>query len=133
MPGKFHGQRSLAGYSPWDCKESDTTERTEHTHTILIQVFRKHKPHLGHRLGAVRKDVSTAMMQEVGLMLLGLGMRVSAGTPASQSPGIPVKIQISRPHPKSEELEILHLERGVHISQALPFPQGRLALKLESH
>ena len=25
--GKFHGQRSLAGYSPWGCKESDTTER----------------------------------------------------------------------------------------------------------
>ena len=23
-----HGQRSLAGYSPWDCKESDTTETT---------------------------------------------------------------------------------------------------------
>ena len=21
-----HGQRSLVGYSPWDCKESDTTE-----------------------------------------------------------------------------------------------------------
>ena len=27
---KFHGQRSLAGYSPWGHKESDTTE---HTHT----------------------------------------------------------------------------------------------------
>ena len=26
MPGEFHGQRILAGYSPWDCKESDTTE-----------------------------------------------------------------------------------------------------------
>ena len=25
LPGKFHGQKSLAGYSPWDCKESDTT------------------------------------------------------------------------------------------------------------
>ena len=25
-PGKSHGQRSLAGYSPWGCKESDTTE-----------------------------------------------------------------------------------------------------------
>ena len=25
-PGEFHGQRSLAGYSPWGCKESDTTE-----------------------------------------------------------------------------------------------------------
>ena len=22
-----HGQRSLAGFSPWGCKESDTTER----------------------------------------------------------------------------------------------------------
>ena len=27
LSGKFHGQRSLAGYSPWDCRESDTTER----------------------------------------------------------------------------------------------------------
>ena len=28
LPGKFHGQKSLAGYSPWDCKESDMTEAT---------------------------------------------------------------------------------------------------------
>ena len=27
LPGKFHGQRSLAGYRPWDRKESDMTER----------------------------------------------------------------------------------------------------------
>ena len=27
LPGKFHGQRSLAGYNPWGLKESDTTER----------------------------------------------------------------------------------------------------------
>ena len=26
LPGKFHGQRSLAGYIPWDHKESDITE-----------------------------------------------------------------------------------------------------------
>ena len=26
LPGEFHGQRSLVGYSPWDCKESDMTE-----------------------------------------------------------------------------------------------------------
>ena len=25
LPGEFHGQRSLVGYSPWGCKESDTT------------------------------------------------------------------------------------------------------------
>ena len=27
LPGEFYGQRSLMGYSPWDHKESDTTER----------------------------------------------------------------------------------------------------------
>ena len=27
LPGKSHGQRSLVGYSPWGCKQSDTTER----------------------------------------------------------------------------------------------------------
>ena len=26
LAGKSHGQRSLVGYSPWGCKESDTTE-----------------------------------------------------------------------------------------------------------
>ena len=26
LPGKSHGQRSLLGYYPWSCKESDTTE-----------------------------------------------------------------------------------------------------------
>ena len=26
LPGKFHGQRDLAGYSLWDRKESDMTE-----------------------------------------------------------------------------------------------------------
>ena len=39
LPGEFYGQRSLAGYSPWGRKESDTTDqltraRTRaHTHT----------------------------------------------------------------------------------------------------
>ena len=26
LPGEFYGQRSLAGYSPWGCKELDMTE-----------------------------------------------------------------------------------------------------------
>ena len=32
LPGKFHGQRSLQGYSPWGCKESNMTE---HACTLL--------------------------------------------------------------------------------------------------
>ena len=31
LPEEFHGQRSLVGYSPWTCKESDTTERLIHS------------------------------------------------------------------------------------------------------
>ena len=31
LPGKFHGQRSLVGYSPWGRKESDMTERLHFT------------------------------------------------------------------------------------------------------
>ena len=28
LPGESRGQRSLAGYHPWGCKESDMTEMT---------------------------------------------------------------------------------------------------------
>ena len=35
LPGKSHGQRSLAVYSPWDHKESDTTEQLS-THNYSI-------------------------------------------------------------------------------------------------
>ena len=38
LPRKFHGQRSLVGYSPWSCKESDTIEVTKHK---ILRDFRK--------------------------------------------------------------------------------------------
>ena len=28
LPRKSHGQRNLAGFSPWGCKDSDATEAT---------------------------------------------------------------------------------------------------------
>ena len=39
LPGKSHGQRSLAGYSQWGHKELETTEQLHtythmHTHTL---------------------------------------------------------------------------------------------------
>ena len=35
LPGKFHGQRSLVGCSPWGLKESDTTDRlSAHIHLV---------------------------------------------------------------------------------------------------
>ena len=33
FPGESHGWRSLVGYGPWGCKESDTTEVTQHACT----------------------------------------------------------------------------------------------------
>ena len=33
LPGEFHGQESLSGYSPWGHKESDMTEMLTHIHT----------------------------------------------------------------------------------------------------
>ena len=35
LPGESQGQRSLAGYSPWGHRESDTTEATLHAHTTV--------------------------------------------------------------------------------------------------
>ena len=37
LPRKFHGWRSLAGYSPWGRKESDATEQLHfHFHTVKV-------------------------------------------------------------------------------------------------
>ena len=40
LPGEFHGQKSLEGYSPWGCKKSDTTEQLNHhydqSHLLLL-------------------------------------------------------------------------------------------------
>ena len=38
VAGKFHGQRSLAGYSPWGCKESDTIKHNR-THKLGSDAF----------------------------------------------------------------------------------------------
>ena len=38
LPGKSHGQRSLAGYSPQSCKESDMIEQLSMQNGILLNV-----------------------------------------------------------------------------------------------
>ena len=36
LPEESHGQRSLMSYSPWGCKESDTTEQL----TLLLSSYK---------------------------------------------------------------------------------------------
>ena len=50
LPGEFHRQRSLAGYSPWGHKESDTTERLLVCEVRILHAGGKPKTNL-------RKDV----------------------------------------------------------------------------
>ena len=42
LPGKFHGQRSLAGYSPWGHKELDMTEQlstVQGWHSLVLRFY----------------------------------------------------------------------------------------------
>ena len=55
LPGESHGQRSLAGYSPWGYKESGRTKATEHTY---IQNRKPGMHNLGKALGTFLEQVS---------------------------------------------------------------------------
>ena len=39
LPGKSHGRRSLEGYSPWGCRESEMTERLHFHLSAIITRF----------------------------------------------------------------------------------------------
>ena len=48
LPGKFHGQRSLVGYSPWGCEEEDQLSISFKTKALKAKVLKlclnnKHK------------------------------------------------------------------------------------------
>ena len=45
LPGEVHGQRSLASYSSWGCKESDMTEQ------VTISLLGKMNRQLGRSEG----------------------------------------------------------------------------------
>ena len=47
LPREFHGQRSLAGYSPWGCKELDMTESFSLSLFIFIALYKKSQRDFG--------------------------------------------------------------------------------------
>ena len=42
LAGESHGQRSLAGYSPWSCKESDMTEQLSTAQQSPVQMMERY-------------------------------------------------------------------------------------------
>ena len=45
LPGEFHGQRNLTGFSPWGHRELDTTEWLTHTQLSYALKYRRSSTH----------------------------------------------------------------------------------------
>ena len=52
LPGKFHRQRTLAGYSPWGLKVLDTTEY----HYVESEIYKRYQV-VEHRSPELRKNI----------------------------------------------------------------------------
>ena len=61
-----HGQRSLAGYSPWGHKEPDVTEATKHSTVVTMQECQK---------GAQPPSPARAVLSQTTLVSLYPGTR----------------------------------------------------------
>ena len=89
LPEKLHGQRSLVAYSPWGCKESDTTEQlsTQHMHSLTC---------IGHKTSwtnllppgfVLPRNSGTLGSLRPELQLLCDGLIYTGGTAADLFPG----------------------------------------------
>ena len=96
LPGESHGQRSLIGYSPQGCKESDTTEATWHA---CMSPQKEPAPRWAYQ-GGQKDEVSKQQ---------SMGSRRVMWTPSQCSP--PHQIQVPRRTPI--------LTPGQHLSQGL--------------
>ena len=76
LPGEFHGQRSLAGYSPKDCKESDTTVQLSY-HFISLPYMTPGK--------IIALTIQTFVGKVMSLVFNMLSKFVTASLPRSKS------------------------------------------------
>ena len=71
LPGKFHRQKSLAGYSPWGHKRLDATEQlTLHFHTFHTSILYGSQSSFCLRFAQEREDPTWRL---VSSMVLGMG------------------------------------------------------------
>ena len=85
LPGESHGQRSLAGYSPWSHKESDMTKRlSTHMHiawyivsvdcTGLEKALAAHSGPLARKIPWMEEP---GRLQSMGLLRIGHSWAIS--------------------------------------------------------
>ena len=75
LPGEFHGQRSLAGYSPWVAKSQDTTERLTLCYTTIE--FRGAEPPLSLILEAQNSALNVLRRIWFSQVVQWLGLQAS--------------------------------------------------------
>ena len=63
LPGKSHGQRSLAGCSPWGLKELDMTERLHFHFQTMVGVMKIMGPPSKHPVHALLHSVPLILQQ----------------------------------------------------------------------
>ena len=89
LSGEFHGQRSLAGYSPWSCKKSGTTEQltlTFNTGLDIQEAAKKQKAcfHLPKSESLVPETV-TCPIQEKGVLVCRTSLSQISGMTLGRS------------------------------------------------
>ena len=93
LPGKSHRQRSLAGYSPWDCQESDMTDpMSVHTHTHTQgDIHLNPKSQKSRGIGWEKKGVKKGNQLDIsigGLLLLPHGEKEVGQVSQLLQPGV---------------------------------------------
>ena len=80
LPGESHGQRSLAGYSPWGCRESDATERLTLNTYICQQVDDRYVLEIirGYELLKIVNSLETSNEIPPNFFVLGLYLLIVA-------------------------------------------------------
>ena len=69
LPGESHGQKSLTGYSPWGCKDSDMTERQALSLSVLLADSLSSFDGARHQAGDTQLHANQSL---VGVVLGGL-------------------------------------------------------------
>ena len=74
LPGKSHGQRSLKGYTLWDCKESDRTVciQTQALHAGIRKRKERNIVFCGEGVGVVMRTTYCWQMRELGFIWTAL-------------------------------------------------------------
>ena len=69
LPGKFHGQRNVVGYNPWDSKELDTTEQaSKGKYPILLNRI---KPNMQKKIARRGCSVTSKPQLQATFLFIG--------------------------------------------------------------